>query len=102
VPGKGSRSEGCRGAEHGQTCTKYCTGTVAVRAALELAVQLGRGDEVNDTQKWPSSRNVEGFAVAGLLNVPMRSKRAAGARSVCITLPSKRSINQDMDGAWLS
>jgi hypothetical protein len=45
--GKGSGSKGCRGAEHGQACTKERTGAVAVRAALESAVQLGRGDEGN-------------------------------------------------------
>jgi hypothetical protein len=44
--GKGSGSKGCRGAEHGQAC-KERTGAVAVRAALESAVQLGRGDEGN-------------------------------------------------------
>jgi hypothetical protein len=44
--GKGSGSKGCRGAEHGQACTKNA-GAVAVRAALESAVQLGRGDEGN-------------------------------------------------------
>jgi hypothetical protein len=45
--GKGSGRKGCRGAEHGQACTKERTGAVALRAALELAVQLGRGDEGN-------------------------------------------------------
>jgi hypothetical protein len=45
--GKGSGSKGCRGAEHGQACTKVRTGAVAVRAALESAVQVGRGDECN-------------------------------------------------------
>jgi hypothetical protein len=45
--GKGSGSKGCRGAEHGQASTKDCTGAVALRAALELAMQLGQGDEVN-------------------------------------------------------
>jgi hypothetical protein len=45
--GKGSGSKGCRGAEHGQACTKERTGAVAVRAALESAVQGGRGDEGN-------------------------------------------------------
>jgi hypothetical protein len=45
--GKGSGSKGCRGAEHGQACTKERTGAVAVRAALESAVQVGRGDEGN-------------------------------------------------------
>jgi hypothetical protein len=45
--GKGSGSKGCRGAEHGQACTKERTGAVALRAALESAVQLGQGDEVN-------------------------------------------------------
>jgi hypothetical protein len=44
---KGSGSKGCRGAKHGQACTKESTGAVAVRAALELAVQVGRGDEGN-------------------------------------------------------
>jgi hypothetical protein len=47
VAGKGSRSKGCRGAEHGQKYTKDRTGAVALRAALESAVRLGRGDEVN-------------------------------------------------------
>jgi hypothetical protein len=42
--GKGSGSNACRGAAHGQACTKEPTGAVAVRAALESAVQLGRGD----------------------------------------------------------
>jgi hypothetical protein len=41
VAGKGSGSKGCRSAEHGQTCTKECTGAVADRAVLESAVQLG-------------------------------------------------------------
>jgi hypothetical protein len=47
--GRGSGSKGCRGAEHAydQTCTKDCTGAVALRAALESDVQLGRGNEVN-------------------------------------------------------
>jgi hypothetical protein len=34
-------------AEHGQTCTKNRTRAVALRAALESAVQLRRGDEMN-------------------------------------------------------
>jgi hypothetical protein len=43
--GKGMRSgsKGCRGAEHGQACTKDRTGAEALRAALESAMQLGRG-----------------------------------------------------------
>jgi hypothetical protein len=45
--GKGSGSKGCRGAEHGQACTRERTGAVAVRAALESAVQVGRGNEGN-------------------------------------------------------
>jgi hypothetical protein len=49
--GKDSASKGCRGAEHGQACTKDRTGAVALRAALELAVQLRRGDEVNRQDK---------------------------------------------------
>jgi hypothetical protein len=44
--GKGTGSKGCRGAEHGQA-RKKCTGAVAVRAALESAVQVGRGNEGN-------------------------------------------------------
>jgi hypothetical protein len=44
---KGSGSKGCRGAKHGQACTKERTGAVAVRAALESAVQVGRGYEGN-------------------------------------------------------
>jgi hypothetical protein len=47
VAGTGSRSEGCRGAEHGQTSTEDLNGAVAVREVLKSAVQLGRGDEVN-------------------------------------------------------
>jgi hypothetical protein len=47
VAEKGSPSKGCSDAEHGQTCTKNHTGAVAVRAALESAVQLGRGHEGN-------------------------------------------------------
>jgi hypothetical protein len=49
VAGKGSRSDVCRRAEQtvGQTCDKNRIGAVAVRAALALAVTLGRGDEVN-------------------------------------------------------
>jgi hypothetical protein len=34
-------------AEHGKACTKERTGAVAVRAALESAVQVGRGNEGN-------------------------------------------------------
>jgi hypothetical protein len=45
--GKGCGSEGCRGAEHGQACTKDRIGAVTLRAALESDVLLGRGDEVN-------------------------------------------------------
>jgi hypothetical protein len=47
VAGKDNRSKGCRGAEHGQTSSKDRTGAVALRAALESAVQLGGSDEVN-------------------------------------------------------
>jgi hypothetical protein len=43
VAGKGSRSEGRRGAKHGQAYTKDRTGAVALRAALESAVQLAIG-----------------------------------------------------------
>jgi hypothetical protein len=43
VDGKGSRSEDCRDAEHGQACTEDRTSAVAVRVALEV----GRGDEMN-------------------------------------------------------
>jgi hypothetical protein len=42
--GKGTGSKGCRGAKHGQACTKERTGAVAVRAALESAMQVGRGN----------------------------------------------------------
>jgi hypothetical protein len=43
VPGTGSRSEGCRGAEHGQPCTKDRTGAVAV--------QTGQGDEASRSEQ---------------------------------------------------
>jgi hypothetical protein len=54
---KGSRSEGCRGVEHGQTCTEDCTDVVAVRAALESSVELGRGEEVNRQAEMANPRN---------------------------------------------
>jgi hypothetical protein len=43
VAGKGSRSNGCGSVEYGQSITKDRASAVAVRAALESAVQLGRG-----------------------------------------------------------
>jgi hypothetical protein len=49
--GKGSGAKGFRGAEHGQACTKDNTGAVALRAALESAVQLGQAVEVNRQAK---------------------------------------------------
>jgi hypothetical protein len=58
VAGKDSRSTGCRGAEHDQVCTKDHAGAVALRAALESAVQLGRGSEVTGKLKWPTLQNV--------------------------------------------
>jgi hypothetical protein len=54
--GKGSGSKGCRGAKHGQACTKERTSAVALRTALESAVQLGRGDK--GKPKWTTLRNV--------------------------------------------
>jgi hypothetical protein len=45
--GKGCGSQGCRGAEHGQAWTKERTGAVALRAALEAAMQLEGDEEVN-------------------------------------------------------
>jgi hypothetical protein len=44
--GEGSDSKGCIGAEHGKAWSKE-RGDVALRAALESAVQLRRGDEGN-------------------------------------------------------
>jgi hypothetical protein len=52
----GSCSKGCRGAEHGQACTKDRTGAETRRAALESAVQLGRGDEVNRQDEMANPR----------------------------------------------
>jgi hypothetical protein len=43
--GVNRRSEGCRGAEHGQTCTKERTGAWGPRIALESDVQLGGGGD---------------------------------------------------------
>jgi hypothetical protein len=57
---KGSRSEGCRGPKHGQACTKGRTGAVALRAALETAVQLGRGVEVS--RQAEMAYEIQGFA----------------------------------------
>jgi hypothetical protein len=45
--GKGSGSKRCRGAGHGMYQGSHWYHLVALRAALESAVQLGRGDEVN-------------------------------------------------------
>jgi hypothetical protein len=47
VAGKGSRSEGCRGAEHGQTCTsrgldKDRTGVVAAALGIGRAARARR------------------------------------------------------------
>jgi hypothetical protein len=56
--GKGSGSKGRRGAEHGQACTKERTGAVALRAALESAVQVGRGDKGNRQAEMANLRNV--------------------------------------------
>jgi hypothetical protein len=56
--GKGSGNKGRRGAEHGQACTKQCTGAVAVRAAPASAVQVGQGDEGNRHAELGTLRNV--------------------------------------------
>jgi hypothetical protein len=63
--GKGRGIKGCRGAEHGQACAEDCTDAVAVRAALESAVQLGRGlarprseQASRKGHAWPTLRNV--------------------------------------------
>jgi hypothetical protein len=56
--GKGSGSKGRRGAEHGEACTKERTGAVAVRAALESAVQVGRASNATGKQKRPTLRKV--------------------------------------------
>jgi hypothetical protein len=51
-------TEGCRGAEHGQACTKDGTGAVAVRAALALAVQLGRSEQASQNSQAYKCRDV--------------------------------------------
>jgi hypothetical protein len=65
--GKSSGIKGCRGPEHGQACicTEDCTDAVAVRAAHESAVQLGRGlarprseQASRNGHTWPTLRNV--------------------------------------------
>jgi hypothetical protein len=63
VAGKGSRSESCRGVEHGQTCTKDRTSAVAIRATLETAVQLGRGDEASQSEQ--ARRNGQPYEMKG-------------------------------------
>jgi hypothetical protein len=57
--GIGSGSKGRGGAEHGQACTKERTGAVAVRAALESAVQVGRG--LARRRRQQASRNGEPY-----------------------------------------
>jgi hypothetical protein len=59
--GKGSGSKGCRGAEHGQACTKERTSTEAV--ALRAALEIGRATRARRRRqtgkpKWPTLRNV--------------------------------------------
>jgi hypothetical protein len=49
--GKGHGSTGCRGKKHGQACAKDRTGAVALRAALESAVQLGRSEEARRSEQ---------------------------------------------------
>jgi hypothetical protein len=53
--GKGSGSKGCRGAEHGQACTKEHTGAVAVRAPLRPC-NSGEATKARCKQKWPTLR----------------------------------------------
>jgi hypothetical protein len=61
VAGKDSHSEGCRGAEH--------VLGIALRAALESAIQPGRGVEASSftSRSEQASRNgeIQGFATAG-------------------------------------
>jgi hypothetical protein len=72
VAGKGSR----RGAAQGQTYTKDRTGLVALGAALESAVQLGRGDEVNrqaeiaNSTKCTDSARVPGSVTHLMMSLP--------------------------------
>jgi hypothetical protein len=87
VAGKGSRSKGCRGAEHGQTCTKDRTDAVALRAALESTVQLGRGNEVNwqaelanPTKCRDSLQFCTPRSISEIANCPRHAPRVAHSR----------------------
>jgi hypothetical protein len=86
--GKGRGSNGCRGAEHGQACTKERTGAVAVRAALESAVQFGRGDEGNLLQQ--ASRNALGTKEVAKPAARCSHKRSHGSPRVAHMMSSRR------------
>jgi hypothetical protein len=78
--GKGSGSKGCRGAEHGQACTKERTGAVPVRAALESAVQVGRGDEGNRQAEMANPTKCRDSLQPALALCP----RGLGVRGRCV------------------
>jgi hypothetical protein len=63
--GEGSGSKGCRGAEHGQACSRERTGAVALRAALESAVRLGRVDEGNRQAEMANPTKGRGIHYSG-------------------------------------
>jgi hypothetical protein len=66
--GKGSGSKGRRGAEHGQACTKERNSAVAVRAALESAMQVGRGDEGNRQAEMANPTKCIRYSICGSAN----------------------------------
>jgi hypothetical protein len=83
--GKGSGSEGCRGAEHGQACTKDRTGAVDLRTAVESAVQLGRGDEVNRQSEMANLSKCRDSLQVGCrgYNAPSLPRRAMNNAHAC-------------------
>jgi hypothetical protein len=96
--GKGKGSKGCRGAEHGQTYPEDRTGAVALRAALESAVQLGRGDEVSMQAEMaiPSKMaKMLGFATGGRTHyVATRYHAAACSKSAAAVRSSFLQVLQ--------
>jgi hypothetical protein len=80
--GNGSGSKGCRGAKHGQACTKERNGAVAVRAALESAVQVGRGDEGNRQAEMANPTKCRDSLQVHYENVPAWANVALRRRSL--------------------
>jgi hypothetical protein len=56
--GKGSGSKGCRGAEHGQACTKNALVLWLSGQHLNRPCYSGEATKATGNPKWPTLRNV--------------------------------------------